>query len=73
MPSSKELLDPGIEPMSLMSLALAGGLFTTSAIWKAQELECIPLYLYQEFITSIYLSLLTAVCFSRRSKIFIET
>ena len=27
--------DPGIEPASLMSLALAGGFFTTSANWEA--------------------------------------
>ena len=27
---------PGIEPMSLASPALAGGFFTTSAIWEAQ-------------------------------------
>ena len=26
---------PGIEPLSLMSLALAGRLFTTSAAWEA--------------------------------------
>ena len=28
-------LDPGIEPMSLMSPALAGGVFTTSVTWEA--------------------------------------
>ena len=28
-PSRGDLLDPGIEPSSLMSLALAGGFFTT--------------------------------------------
>ena len=28
-------LDPGIEPVSLMSPALAGGFFTTSATWEA--------------------------------------
>ena len=30
-----DLPDPGIEPTSLISLALAGGFFTTSATWKA--------------------------------------
>ena len=36
MPSSKrDLLDSGIEPTSLMSPALAAGLFTTRAIWEA--------------------------------------
>ena len=31
MPSSRDLSDPGIEPVSLRSLALAGKFFTTSA------------------------------------------
>ena len=31
MPSSRDLTDPEIEPSSLMSPALAGGFFTTSA------------------------------------------
>ena len=30
-----DLPDPGIKPMSLMSPALAGGFFTTSATWEA--------------------------------------
>ena len=30
-----DLLNPGTKPASLMSLALAGGLFNTSATWKA--------------------------------------
>ena len=34
-PPLGDLLDPGIKPASLMSLALAGGFFTTSIIWKA--------------------------------------
>ena len=33
---SRELTDSGIEPMSLMSPALAGGFFSTSATWEAQ-------------------------------------
>ena len=32
---SRDLPDPEIEPMSLMSPALAGGFFTTSATWEA--------------------------------------
>ena len=32
--------DPGIEPVSLMSPALAGGFFTTSAAREAQDLAC---------------------------------
>ena len=34
-PPLGDLLDPGIEPESLMSPALAGGFFTTSATWEA--------------------------------------
>ena len=35
-PPSGDLPDPGIEPMSLMSPALAGRFFTTSTTWEAQ-------------------------------------
>ena len=34
-PSPWDLPDPGIEPVSLTSLALVGGLITTSATWEA--------------------------------------
>ena len=34
-PPPGELPNPGIKPASLISLALAGGFFTTSAIWEA--------------------------------------
>ena len=34
-PLPEDLPYPGIEPMSLMSPALAGGFFTTSATWEA--------------------------------------
>ena len=36
-PSPGGLPDPGIEPTSLMSPALAGGFFITSANWKAPD------------------------------------
>ena len=36
-PPPGDLLNPGIEPMSLMSLALAGGFFTTSTTWEALQ------------------------------------
>ena len=36
MPSLEELPNPGIDPTSLMSPALAGGFFTTSAAWEAR-------------------------------------
>ena len=35
MPSSRNLPDPEIEPVSLMSPALAGRFFTASAPWEA--------------------------------------
>ena len=34
-----DLRDPGIEPTSLMSPALADGFFTSVATWKAQNKE----------------------------------
>ena len=34
-PSPEDLPNAGIEPMSLMSLELAGGFFTTSTNWEA--------------------------------------
>ena len=37
-PSLGDLLDPGIEPTSLMSLALAGGFFTTEPLGKTPQL-----------------------------------
>ena len=36
-PSLGDLPDPGIELTSLMSSALIGGFFTTSATWKALQ------------------------------------
>ena len=34
-PRPEDLSDPEIEPMSIVSPALAGGFFTTSATWEA--------------------------------------
>ena len=34
-PTAEDLPDPEIKPVSLVSPALAGGFFTTSAIWEA--------------------------------------
>ena len=34
------LPDPGIEPVSLMSPALMGGFFTSSATWEVHSLTC---------------------------------
>ena len=36
-PTPGALPNPGIEPVSLMSPALAGGFFTTSTTWKAPK------------------------------------
>ena len=36
-PPQEDLSDPGIEPMSLTSPALAGRFFTTSTTWEAQN------------------------------------
>ena len=38
-PPPGDLPDPGIEPVSLMSLALAGGFFTTGTTWEAQKMQ----------------------------------
>ena len=43
-PSMGDLPDPGIKPSSLMSPALAGGFFTTSATWEAAETRLVLLY-----------------------------
>ena len=45
MPSSRDLPKPGIELLSLMSPALAGGFVTTSATWEA--------HLYYRFVVNI--------------------
>ena len=36
-PPPEDLSDPGIEPKSLMSPALAGGFFPTSTTWEASS------------------------------------
>ena len=42
-PLPGDLPDPGIEPQSLMSPALAGGFVTTNATWEAHV--CVYTYL----------------------------
>ena len=42
-PTPGDLPNPGVQPMSLVSPALAGGVFTTSAIGKA---SCFAAFLY---------------------------
>ena len=46
-PSLGDLPDPGIEPVSLISPALAGGFFTTSTTWEAPIITNIY-YVYNE-------------------------
>ena len=46
VPSPGDLPDPGIKPSSLMSSALAGKFFTTSATWEPQYLPIFILYLF---------------------------
>ena len=38
-PSPGDLPNPGMEPVSLLSLALAGGFLTTSATWETSKKE----------------------------------
>ena len=38
-PPLEDLPDPGVEPMSLNSPALAGGFFTTSTTWGAPDVN----------------------------------
>ena len=46
-PPPGDLSDPGTEPASLMSPALAGGFFTTNAPWEALMIElCLLLSFY---------------------------
>ena len=45
--SPGDLLDPGIEPTSLRSPALAGGFFTISATWE------IPIHMYILYIKHV--------------------
>ena len=44
MPSSRDLPNPEIKPMSLMSAALAGGFCTTSATWEALVLSIVSIF-----------------------------
>ena len=44
-PSPGDLPDPGIEPMSLMSPAMAGGFFNTGTTWDPQNMYvCVYVY-----------------------------
>ena len=51
-PPPEDLPDPEIEPTSLMSPELAGGLFTTSTTWESQ----MDLYSMYDFVKSLVIS-----------------
>ena len=60
-PLPGDLPDPGIEPVSRMSPALAGGFFTTGATWEAhihpektiiQKDPCVPMFTAALFTTA---------------------
>ena len=54
--STGDLLDPGIEPMSLASPVLAGVLFTTTTTWEAQTFIYKMLFGHMfSFLLGIYL------------------
>ena len=52
-PSPGDFPNPGIEPKSLKSPALAGKYFTTSATWEAFSLLGIPYFSSVQFIRSV--------------------
>ena len=61
-PPPVDLPDPGIESVSLMSPALAGGFFTTNFTWEAQLMH-IQIYILHMCFHVLYLNILPcAVC-----------
>ena len=50
-PLPGDLPDPGIEPMSLISPALASGFFTTTATWEAPHYIVCVLYYVLEMVS----------------------
>ena len=60
-PPPGDLPDPRVEPSSLLSPALADGLFTTSATWEAQFLVLKENLLLHDFLIMAFLSSL--ICF----------
>ena len=57
-PPPGDLSDPGIESVSLISPALAGRFFTTSATWEAPSLPCVGLY----FSVTNHITLCVCAC-----------
>ena len=65
----EDLPDPGIKPASLMSPALAGGFFTSSATWEVISLLCPPWRLAFFLVLINYVGKITDLsdCFLRGS------
>ena len=53
-PPPGDLLDPGIEPLSLASPASAGGFFTTVPPGKPQRTKALPFVYFVSFWDSVY-------------------
>ena len=64
LPTPGDLPDPGIEPVSLTSPALAGGFFTTSATWEACVVHThLLVYMHTYVCTASYIcGICTHVC-----------
>ena len=60
-PSPGDLRDPGTEPASLMSPALAGGFFTTIATWEAPKEGTSFSYVHESLLVVLY-TLLYLIC-----------
>ena len=65
-PPPGDLPDPGIKPASLMSSALVGRFFTTSATWKA------PVAFHRMFQLSVYMYLMSKTYIPCFSALFLE-
>ena len=65
MPSTRALPDPGIKPACLMSPALAGLFFTTSATWEVTEhfifLKMLSYILTYDALTILIFTILVSV------------
>ena len=62
-PPLGDLPDPGIEPASLTSPALAGGFFTTSATWAAPDSEAIAV-IQENTVKTRWLKMKPKTCYS---------
>ena len=54
-PPPGDLSDPGVEPMFVMSLTLAGGFFTNSATWEAQGCGVCHIYIHRHTSTHTHM------------------